>query len=91
MAAAEQVNMNMIDSLAAVVTGIDHGAIALFESLAARDLRGSQQQMTEKLFVFLAGVCGGCDVATRNNENVYWSHRPDVNEGVAFVVLIDCL
>ena len=45
---AEQVQMEMVDGLAAIFAGVDHDAIALRQLLVARNLPGDEEQMPQQ-------------------------------------------
>jgi len=81
--------MDVVDGLAAVLAGVDHGAIALRQSFGAGNLRGCPMKMADEGVVFLAGMGNRRDVFAWNDKDVYGRLRIDVGEGVALVVLVD--
>lgn len=53
---AEQMQVKMIHSLAAIFAGVDDDAIAFAEAFVASDRGGCVEQMAEKVAVFSAGA-----------------------------------
>ena len=91
VAAAEDVNVEMVNGLAAVGAGVDHHAIALREASGARNFSGSRKQMAEKSGVRGIAVGERDDVLARNHKKMRGGLRVDVKEPDAFVVLVDLL
>jgi hypothetical protein len=89
VAAAKKMDVKMIDGLAAIGAGADHYTIAFGKLLLAGDFGGGPEKMTEQRAI--AGDCLGerGDMFARDDEDVCWSLRIYVQEGVALVVLID--
>jgi len=83
--------MDVVNSLAAVFSGVDDGAIALGQSLAASNLRGHPVQMADQGAVLAGGMGNRGGVLARNNQHVYRRLRIDVGKSVALIVLIDGL
>lgn len=79
----------MIDSLAAIVASVDHGAISAGQAFGAGDLSRSPVQVAEKLFVLLLRMGNGRNMLARHHENVHRRLRLDIREGVAVVILIN--
>jgi hypothetical protein len=88
-AATEQMDVNMVDGLAAIFAGVDHGAVTLRESFGASYFGGCPMKMADQRVVFLACLGNGRNVQARNNEDVYGRLRIDVGEGITLIVLID--
>ena len=89
MAAAEQMEVKMIDGLAAVFAGVDDYAIALAEAFVAGNRGGCIQEMAEQVAVVSGCVVERGEVFTGNDENVDRRDRMNVGEGVAELVLVD--
>jgi hypothetical protein len=87
--ATEQMDVEMIDSLAAVITDTDGDTIAFGEAFIAGDLRGDPQQVTKQLLVRLIGVSQRFDVLARHNQDMHGSLWDDVEKCVALFVLVD--
>jgi hypothetical protein len=88
-AAAEQVDVEMIDGLSAVLAGVDHQAIARGQTLLAGDLGDGPQQVTEQLAIRRVGVIQRGDVFARCHQNMDGRLGVKVSEGVAQLVLVD--
>ena len=86
-ASAKQVQMEMIDGLAAVFARVDDDAVALGEIFLAGDFCRSPEQVSEERGVMRPGFGERDDVFARHNQDVDGSFGPDISEGVAFVVL----
>ena len=83
--------MNMVDGLAAVVTGVDDRAVALSQSLAARNLGRHPMQMADQGTVILGRMPNRGNVFARNNQHMHRCLRVDVGKDVALIVLVDGL
>lgn len=81
--------MDVFDGLAAVVSGVDHGAITLGEALGSGDFSGGPMQMAEKLVMFLFGLGNGGDVLAGNDEDMHRRLRLHIGKGIALIVLVD--
>src|ERR1035437_2645751 len=90
-AAAEQVDVEMIDSLSAVRAGVDHQAIARGQTLLAGDLGDGPQQVTEQLAIRRVGVVQRGNVFARRHQHMDGRLGVKVGEGVAQLVLVDRL
>ena len=90
-AAPQQVKMQVIDRLAAVVARVDDDAVAVRESCFAGDLCGDGQQMPQQALVAAAGVRERGDVLARKDQQVGRRLGADVREGVGRVVLVNQL
>lgn len=88
-ATAEQVNVDVINCLAAICSRIDNGAVSLRESLGARDLCGGPLEVAQQLLLFFVCMSDGGDMYSRNYEDVHRSLRLDVRESVAMIILVD--
>lgn len=91
MPAAEQMQMQMMHRLSAVVSGVDHYAITILELLAARKVSCGGHQMTKQRLVFRHRLRLGCDVLFGNNEKVGRSLRINVGKSDAKLVLVDTI
>jgi len=86
MTAAEQVQMQMLDGLAAVGAGIHYDAIAVAELLRLGDLSGHPMQVAEQRSVALIGLGHGGDVLARDDEDVDGRLGVQVGESVGQIV-----
>jgi len=89
VAAAEQMEVKMIDGLAAVFAGVDDDTIAFAEAFVAGNRGGCIQEMAEQVAVVSGCVVERGEVFTGNDENVDRRDRMNVGEGVAELVLVD--
>jgi len=48
----EQMDVEMVDGLTAILTGVDHEAVAFWQIFGARDVGCSPQQVAEQAAVF---------------------------------------
>lgn len=87
-AAAEHVNVEVFDGLAAVRAGVDDEPVATFEVLGAGDLAGGGEQIAEQGGVFGQGVGVGGDVTFGNDEHVHGRLGVDVGEGDGMGILM---
>lgn len=81
--------MDVIHCLSSVLTRIDHGAKAIGEPFAARDLGRSPVQMPEQFAVFFPGLRERRDVLARNYKDVNRCLRIDVRKRIAVIVLVN--
>ena len=88
-ASAQQVNVEMIDGLAAVLAGVDHHPIALGEALGAGDLGRGPQQVSEQRAVTLHALGQRGDMFAGRDQHMHRRLRMKVREGVALLVLVD--
>ena len=79
----------MIDSLAAVLVGVDHQTVPFGEALVARNLAGGPEHMTEQQAVALIGIVQRGDVFARHHQHMHGRLRVKVGKGVAQLVLVD--
>jgi len=91
VAAAEDVNVEMVDGLAAVRAGVDHKAIAFREAFGTSNFSGSREQVAEERSVTAVAVGERGHVIARNHEEMRGSLCVDIKERDAFVVLVDLL
>lgn len=87
----KQMNVDMIDGLAAILPGVDDRAVALGQPFGARNLCRSPVQMSEETVVLFLGVGDGGNVLAGHDENVHRCLRLDIRKSVALVVLVDRL
>lgn len=83
LATAEDVEVEVIDGLAAVGTVVNHDAIAVFESDLGGDSLGGQEQMSEEGMVLGFGVGKLGNQLFGNNEDMNWSLGVNIFEGEA--------
>lgn len=88
VAAAEQVEVKMVDGLAAVLTGVDDDTIALVEPVHACELGCGREQMAEKRGLFRRGLGLRGDVLLGDDEQVGPSLRLDVRKPDAEFVFV---
>jgi len=84
-----EVDVNVINCLSAIRTGIDHGAISLRQPLGSCNFRCGPVQVAKQLPVFLLRVRDGSDMQSRDNEDVHRRLWLQVRESVAVIILID--
>jgi hypothetical protein len=89
MTAAEKMEVEVIDRLAAVFSGVDDDAIALAKALVAGNQGCREEKMAQQVAVLCAGVVERGKVLAGNDEDVDWRLRVNVREGVAELVLVD--
>jgi hypothetical protein len=89
VAAAEEVEVEVIDGLSAVGAGVDDEAVAVGEMLVAGDLGGGGEEVAEEGRVGGGGVGGRGDVLFGNDEDVGGGLRVDVGEGEGEVVFVE--
>lgn len=93
-AAAEEVDVEMFDGLAAVCAGVDDGAVAVVQALLGGDLSGSGEQLAEECGGFAAELAGEeqtRDVFAGDDQNVHGRLRVDIREGDDVRVLVEQL
>jgi hypothetical protein len=88
-APTKQMDVNVVDGLSAIFSGVDHGAIALGQPFGAGDFGGCPMEMADQSVVLLISVGNRRNMLARNNKDVDRGLRIDVGEGVALVVLVD--
>ncbi len=88
-AAAKQVQVEMIDGLAAVLACVDHNSIALAKLLQTGNLCCGPQQVTEQGLLVFTHLIERADVFARHDQHVHRRFRADVGKGISKVVLID--
>jgi len=88
-AAAEQVDVEMIHGLAAVLAGVDYHAVAVGEAFVAGDPRRGPQQVAEQRAVPFGAVGQRRNVFARRDQHMHRRLRVKIREGVALLVLVD--
>ena len=86
---AQQMQMQVIHRLAAVVAGVHDYAITGGEFFFARDLCYRPQQMAQQRGVFLARFRERNDVLARHNQQVNRRLRMNVRKGDTFLILVN--
>jgi len=89
VAAAEEVDVEVVDCLAAVGAGVDDEAVAVGEILLAGDLAGCVEEVAEGGCVVLRGVGVGGQVVFGDDEDVGGGLGVDVREGEGLLVFVD--
>ena len=89
MPSTQQVDMQMMNRLAAIVAAVDHSAKALRESFAACNLSSNPLEMAKQDAVFRRGMRERDDVASRDNQHMHRRLRVDVREGDCLLVLVE--
>jgi hypothetical protein len=90
-AAAEEVDVEVVDGLAAVGAGVDDEAVAVGEVLLASDFCGDVEEVAEHGGVVLHGVGVGGEVVFGDDEDVDRGLGVDVGKGEDLVVFVDGL
>ena len=80
--------MQMIDRLAAIGSGIDDDAVALRQTFLPSYLRRGPHQVTEESSMFGASLGERADVLSRNDQDVHRRFRIDVSKCVCQLVLV---
>lgn len=91
MAAAKQVEMEVLDGLPAVDTGVEDESVAIREALLHGDLRGGGDKLTQHGGVLGERVSGGGEVCLGDDEDVLGGLRVDVREREDGVVLVEAI
>jgi len=89
VAAAQDVDVKVVDGLAAVGAGVDDHAIAVDEPFRTSNFSGSGKQVAEERSVTGIAVGERGDVFSGNDEEMSGRLRIDVEEGDAAVVLVN--
>jgi hypothetical protein len=89
VACAEEVEVEVLDGLAAVGAGVDDDAVAVGEVLLAGDFGGGGEELAEERGVGGGGVGERGDVLFGDDEDVDGGLGVDVREGEDVVVLIE--
>ena len=89
MAAAEEVEVEVVDGLAAIGAGVDDDAVAVGEILPAGDFGGGGEEVAEEGCVVGSGMGQGGDVTLGDDEDVDGGLGVDVREGEGVVVLVE--
>jgi hypothetical protein len=82
-ASAEQVEMEVVDCLAAVVAGVDDDPIASIELMAAGEVGCDRQEVSEKRLVLCHGFGLRGDVFLGDDKQMCGCLRVDVGEADA--------
>lgn len=93
LAAADEVQMNVIHGLAAMRTIVDNEPEAFLQILLASDLRGRHEEMAENLLVAVLGLGELREAVAHlgDQDDVHGALRRDVTEGEHGVILEDDL
>jgi len=86
---AQDVQVDVIDSLATIVAGIDDEPVALIQVLFPGDVGGFQHQIPQYFRVALIGVLYGGNVLFRDYQYMGWSRGADIMKGTYLVVFVD--
>lgn len=89
MSTAEEVNVEVINGLAAIVTNVDDGAVAVFEVQIAGKLGGDEQEVPEDGFILRFGVGEGGNFLQGDDQNMRGRLGIDIVESEAAIVLMD--
>jgi len=81
--------VDMVDGLAAVFAGVDHGAIALRQSVGTGNFGSCPMKVADQRVVLLARMGNRRNVFAWNDQDVHGRLWIDVAKGIALVVLID--
>src|ERR1700712_4019954 len=88
-ASAEEVDVEVVDGLAAVGAGVDDEAVAAGEALPLGDLGGGGDELAQEGAVFCFGVGGRGEVLFRDDEDVGGGLRVKVGDGDGGFVLVE--
>ena len=91
MAAAEQVDVQVVNGLATIRARVDDQAIAIREFLGSRDLTSCGDEMAEHGGILRRGVGERGEVLFGDEQDVHRRLRVDVREGEDVVVLIEAI
>ena len=83
MPAAQEMQMQMVDRLAALRTSVDHHTVPMIQSRAARDLRGLRHQMAKQCGMLFLRVRLRRDMFPGNNQQMRWCLRMQIREAQA--------
>ncbi len=89
MASTQQMKMEMVDRLSAIIPGIDDDAISLVEVMLPGQLSSCSHQVPEQRFMLCNGLRLRCDMFLRDNEQMRRSLRIDIRKAYAELVLIN--
>lgn len=89
MASAEDVDVQMVDCLAAVGPGVYDDSVAVIETGRARERGRGGHEATEDLGVLFAGFGMGRDVGLGDEQQVNGSLGMDVGKGERVLVFVD--
>ena len=87
--AAEEMDVEVVDGLAAVGAGVDDEAVAVGEILPAGDFCGGLEEVAEHGGVVMGGVGEGGEVVFGDDEDVRGGLGVDVREGEGAVVFVE--
>lgn len=90
-AAAQKVQVEMSDRLAAVRTGVHHRAKAILQSLLCRNVSGYRMHMAEQSLVFERQMRERSDVLARDDQQMDGRLRVDIGDGECPLVFEDLL
>jgi len=91
MPSAKQMDVEVVDGLAAVGAGVNDQPVAISQVLLTRDFSCCRDQMPEHGCILRRCVGKRGDVLLRDEQDMYRCLRVDVREGEDMVVLIDAL
>jgi hypothetical protein len=89
VSSAEQMKVEMIHGLSAILTRIHNDAVAIAKTFLAGNLCRGPMQVAQHGPVGFAGILHGADMFTGDDQHMHGSLRMKVRECVADVVLID--
>lgn len=89
MPTTQNMQVEMVDSLSALVAGVDDGAKSVGETLFSSDFCSDEDEMPKKGLMGLQSVRLRGDVSLRDQENMRGSDGVEIAKGEAEVVLID--
>lgn len=88
---AEDVDVEVVDGLAAVGAGVEHQAVAVGEVLGAGDFAGGVEKLAEDGGVVLGGVRVRGEVVLGDDEDVRGRLGVDVREGESLLVFVEAV
>lgn len=91
MPSAEQVQVQVVDGLAALFPGVDDYAIAVVQLAGAGDVGSGGHQMAQQRSVFGGGLCLRGNVLFGNDQQMSWGLGIDIGETDATLVFINTI
>jgi hypothetical protein len=89
MASSQQVEVDVVDGLATMLSCIDNSAIALLEAFGAGNLSRGPMQMANQRIVLFSRMRDRGYVLAGYDQDVHGRLWIDVGEGVALVILVN--
>lgn len=81
LTSAEEMQVQMIHRLGAILTVVDHNAITIVQTQFRGHFLADNQQMAEQSFIFFGGFRQLRDRLFRNDQKMRWRLSTDIVEG----------